>query len=150
MSDKNTITGTVETYYEKDDNSPHGLVIGDTKYTTFEDDIPDITEGDEVQFEQKIVEKNGNTYHNIKEGTLEKVDTTPSGNGNSNSSNSASDGGNVFGDTDDGDAPEESAKDRRIRRQVALKASAETHKGDETADADDVLETAERYADWLK
>lgn len=128
------ITGTVDVYKPADGNSPTKLKIGETWYSTFDDLPVTVEEGDEVSFPYNTVEKNGNTYHNIVADELEKVNTDPS-----SSRNSSGDAG----------MPDESPKDRRIRRQVALKAAVELEKATDEATVETVKAAADEFADWL-
>lgn len=139
------VTGLITDYWPSEGpKDPHALYVKgyDEKFTTFDDDTAEpVQTGVKVTFR---AEKNGQ-YWNIKDGTVGMVDSDPGpvreqrgAKGSIKSSECVSNGDamHMF-----------SMKDARIMAQSITRSAALFHQDRADSTAEDVEETAERFAD---
>lgn len=124
----------VDTYFAKKsaENKPHKILIGQNAFSTFDDaTMEGVEEGAVVSFEFVT---NGR-YNNIVDESLEIVEDADDASGGEDPRDAGETGG--------------PSTDARIRKQVALKAAVEHHKGG-AASPEDVTATAATFDDWLQ
>lgn len=124
------VVGTVTAFFpSNDENKPHGVRVDGDRYTTFNDaDVEEIEEGIAVRFRY---EQNGE-HRNIVEDSVEIIEDN-------------ADEPEVYGDT--AEAEPFSMNDARIGAQSALRSAVLHHQHREDSTDEDVVETAQKFAD---